>query len=67
MTSREEMMTCPLTGNTHIWTLPPPTEGIHPRDGKSYVWLMGKCGCGMMMMLEKEIAPAEKDWTGPIA
>lgn len=55
MTSRAEMMTCPITGNTHIWVFGPAREGIHPADGKAYGWLGGNCGCGMKILMEKPL------------
>ncbi len=57
MTSRQEMMTCPISGNTHAWTFGPATEGVHPADGKPYGWLMGACACGMKIMFEKSLSP----------
>ncbi len=56
MASRQEMMTCPLSGNTHSWMFGPATEGIHPMDGKSYGWLGGTCACGMRLMMERSLS-----------
>ncbi len=61
MTSRDEMVTCPITGNTHIWVFKRPTEGVHPADGKTYAWYAGACGCGMKLMMEKQLNTPEFD------
>lgn len=50
------MMTCPISGNTHLWIFGLPREGVHPKDGKAYAWYGGQCSCGMKFMMEKQLS-----------